>query len=689
MRTTRFVLLTLACALLAGPSFADKRVDDAVAKAEEQIAKGKPEDAVKTIQKLVSQPSAEAFTAAARLQVKLGKVEEAHQSATQAVQQAASATPEAKAAAFATLSQLELLRGTGKDAAANAQKAVEAQASPVALAALARAQVRTGDAPGAVATAEKAVAAGASSADAHEALGEAQLAAGKAAEAHAAFAKALSLDPKMTAARVGSARALLAQNKGAEAVAEARKATEESPNDGEAFAVLGLALLAQGNWNEAISAAQEGKFKNERNVVVLIAVGKIFEDPKGGNPQQATAAYAAAAAIDKDYAPAQIPMCTSLEQQRKYPEALEACRKLGSAPEVQLIIGRVLLRMQNYVEAVGPLKTAAEAMPGNAEVWAMYGTALVQTKQADEAMEAYKKAVGLAPTNLDYQTTYGLVLAMTDKNAEAITVLEKVTASAGYKNTNGFTNLGYAYRNRIGELPEGERPAVANKAVTAYQKALELDAKNAQAALGLGWAASYAKKYDEAIASFAKAMQLEPKMKAEALNGTAWAHYFKKDMAQAKAVGAQAKEAGRNVDGLLKAIDNFEKMGEAAAAAAAAAAFAGEAKGKEEGGCGDLARRLQRGPDKAGAAREMAKCGKAAVEHLIYAVYNDKDFGVRSAAVQSLGAIGDKSVCTNLKNLAANNPYEKTIMTPEEQRLFVAYEDLRKVMRAALAKIGC
>ena len=114
-----------------------------------------------------------------------------------------------------------------------------------------------------------------------------------------------------------------------------------------------------------------------------------------------------------------------------------------------------------------------------------------------------------------------------------------------------------------------------------------------------------------------------------------------------------------------------------------------EEKGKEEGSCGDLARRLQRGPDKAGAAREMAKCGKAAVEHLIYAVYNDKDFGVRSAAVQSLGAIGDKSVCTNIKTLAANNPYEKTIMTPEEQRLFVAYEDLRKVMRAALAKIGC
>jgi tetratricopeptide (TPR) repeat protein len=315
-------------------------------------------------------------------------------------------------------------------------------------------------------------------------------------------------------------------------------------------------------------------------------------------------------------------------------------------------------------------------------VLAMYGTALVQTKQADDAMEAYKKAVALAPNNVDYLTTYGLVLAMNDKYTEAISALEKVTTSAGYKNTNGFTNLGYAYRNA--------EPPQADKAVAAYQKALELDPKNAQAALGLGWAASFAHKYDEAIASFTKAIQLEPKMKGEALNGTAWAHYFKKDMAQAKTIAAQAKEAGRNVDGLVKAIDNFEKMGEAAAKAEAEKAFAQNQKSNDEGGgCGDLARRLQKGPDKAGAARDMAKCGKAAVEHLIYAVYNEKDFGVRSAAAQSLGTIGDKSVCTQLRQLANNNPYEKTIMTSEEQKLFVAYEDFRKVLRAALAKIGC
>jgi superkiller protein 3 len=684
MRTTRIVLLTVACGLLAGPLRADKRVDDAVAKAEDQIQKGKTEEAVKTIQKLISQPSAEAFTAAARLQVRMGKIEEAAASAAKGVELAGAAAPDVKAAALATRSGLDLLRGTGKDAVANAQKAVEAQASPAALAALARAQVRVQD-PAAVASAEKAVAAGASSADAQEALGQALLSVGKPAEAQAAFAKALSLDPRLTAARVGTARALLAQNKGAEAVAEARKATEESPNDGEAFATLGLAQLAQGSWNEAISAAQEGKFKNERNPVVLYAVGKIFEDPKAGNLAQATNAYQAATAVDPDFIPVKVALVTNLERQGKNDEALAEVRKLAVAmpnsADVQFALGRLLLRKQNYVEAVAPLKIAADAMPNSGEVQAMYGTALVQTKQVADAMEAYKKAVALTPNNLDYRTTYGLVLGMNDKYTEGIAELEKVTTSPGYKKSDGFTNLGWVYRN--------VDPPQADKAMTAYQKALELDPKNAQAALGLGWAASYARKYDEAIASFGKAMQLEAKMSGEALNGTAWAHYFKKDMTQAKAIAAKAKEAGRNVDGLLKAIDNFEKMGEAAAEAEARKAFLQNQRSPEGGDLGDLARRLQKGPDRASAARDMAKHGRAAVEHLIYAVFNDRDFGVRSAAVNSLGAIGDKSVCGQLRQLANNNPYEKTIMTPEEQRQFVAYEDFRKVLRAALGKIGC
>jgi hypothetical protein len=72
-------------------------------------------------------------------------------------------------------------------------------------------------------------------------------------------------------------------------------------------------------------------------------------------------------------------------------------------------------------------------------------------------------------------------------------------------------------------------------------------------------------------------------------------------------------------------------------------------------------------------------------------VTSDRDFGNRGAAAQTLGNLGAaaKSTCATLRNMANNNPYEKTIMTPEEQQLFVRYADLQKILRAAVAKIGC
>jgi tetratricopeptide (TPR) repeat protein len=272
---------------------------------------------------------------------------------------------------------------------------------------------------------------------------------------------------------------------------------------------------------------------------------------------------------------------------------------------------------------------------------------------------------------------------MNEKAAEGITVLEKVVAKPGYKNTNGFTNLGYAYRNA--------EPVQAEKSATAYQKALELDPKNAQAALGLGWATTMAQKYDAAIPSFAKAVELDPKLAGEAHNGTAWDYYFKKDMVKAREFANKAKAEGRNVDKLLKTIDDFEKGLARAEDAQKQLQENQRIQAQADTGVDGAARRIMRGSpaDRRAAAAEMARYGKPATQYLIYAVYNDKDFGVRTAALQSLGSIGDKSVCDEVRRLAGNNPYEKTIMTPEEQRLFVAYEDLRKVMRATLAKLGC
>src|SRR6185503_12663030 len=122
----------------------------------------------------------------------------------------------------------------------------------------------------------------------HEARGEALLASGKNDEAVAEFRKALELDPKMNVARVRLASALLAQG----------QATQADAKSAQAFAVLGLAILAENkaNWSDAIAQAQNGRFLNEKDPWVQVAVGKVFEG--GDNLDQAAMAYKKALETD-------------------------------------------------------------------------------------------------------------------------------------------------------------------------------------------------------------------------------------------------------------------------------------------------------------------------------------------------------------------------------------------------------
>ena len=143
-------------ALLASPARADKKLDDAVAKAEDQVAKGKPEEAVKTLQKAAAQtPGSEGQVALCNLQAKLGNFDEATAACAKAKDLSATEPPATKAASLAAVASYHLSLGAAKDALAAAQAAAQAQETPEALATLARAQVRSNDAPTAMKTADK------------------------------------------------------------------------------------------------------------------------------------------------------------------------------------------------------------------------------------------------------------------------------------------------------------------------------------------------------------------------------------------------------------------------------------------------------------------------------------------------------------------------------------------------------
>lgn len=684
MKSTGAVIVALA--LLASPALADKKLDDAIAKSDEQVLKGKPEEAVKTLQKVVDQnpASSEARLAFARLQERLGNFEEAVLQAAKAVEVAT--TPQLRSQALAHLSSLDLLRGSGKDALAHADEGVKAEASAAALAALARAQARVGEAGKALETADRAAQAG-SSGVAHEARGEALLALHRAEEAVAAYRKALEVDPKLNRARVGLASALIVQGKAGEAIAEARKASEVDAKSAEAFAALGRAILAESpkNWNEAIAQAQQGAFLNPKSVIVQMAVGEIFE--AAGNIDQAGGAYRRALEADPGCVPARFGL-TNILSRKDLDGALAEAKKLtaevpGSA-EAHLLLGRLLLRKNDFEGSVPALKKAVEIAPKAAEAWAFLGTAYQYTGESDDAADSYKKAVELDPGSLEYRTTYGLLLGIVKEHEAGIAELKKVVANPAYKKADAWINLGWIYRNTD--------PKRIEESLAAYKKALEIDPKNAQSALGMGWDYSYAKTWDQSIASFEKAMALDPKLAGEAYNGIAWCHYFKEDMTKAKEFMEKARTAGRNVAGLRSSIDRYEK---ALAAGQAAAAKADLQKEQVQADVVDLGALVnQLGSKDVGTRRKAAtnlrELGREAVPYLTPVLRTEPNRGVREAAVRSLTrvGVGSAEACNALKAYQASPNEPPTVATKAELDEWLKEDDFRKrVLKEGIAKV--
>jgi tetratricopeptide (TPR) repeat protein len=676
--------------LIASPARADKKLDEAVAKAEDQVAKGKPEDAVKTLQKAATQtPGSEGQVALGNLQAKLGNFDEATAAYAKAKELSATEPAATKAASLSAVASYHLAVGTAKDALAAASAAAEAQPTPESLSALARAQVRSNDVPAAQKTVEKALAAGASNALAHEAQGVVQASMGLVADSIASFRKAVELDPKLTRARAELASALATSGKGTEAAAEAKKATEADPKSGEAFAALGQALLAENskNWNEAIAQAQQGAFLNPKSPIIQTTVGKIFEG--NGNFEQAVSSYKKALETDPSYSPARLALVKVQDLQGDRKGALAEARKLATEMpnngEAQFLVGRALMRANDYAAAMPVLEKAASLTPGNAEAHALLATAAFFTGKNDQAVAFYKKALDLKPDNVSWRTDYGLFLARNGDLDAAATELKRVVATPGYKDAAGYVNLGYVYRNM--------KPPKLDDSILAYKKALELDPKEEQAALGLAWSYLTAQKYDESIAAYTKAAQMEPKLAADAYNGIGWSYFFKKDMAQAKASAAKAKEAGRLDGRLVEQIDRFEKAVAAGGAdtekAMAEAIKAREAASKVDSMQENL--RSKSGATRSRALRDLVTvlAPAEAVQQLVYYLANDKDWAVRQTAATLLGGLGPaaRPALPYLKQYTA--PCLDTINATKEQlEESMLCGDLRGIAIQAIAKIS-
>jgi tetratricopeptide (TPR) repeat protein len=689
MKSLLASVLTLAA--LAGPAFAykDKKLDEAALKAEDQLKKGKPEEAEKTLQKAATNlNTGEAYLALARLQQKAIGAEPAALSFAKA-QELGPADPEI----LAEVALFTLDTGKARDAFAAAEAAVKAGRTGATLATLALTQVRVNDAATAVKTADEATRLEPTLALAHAARGTSLLATGQSEAAAAAYTKALEREPKLARARVGLAAALIASGKGTEAVSVARQATEDEPKNAEAFAVLGSALYTQNptpaNWSLGIAEAQQGAFLNPKSPMVKFLVGKLFEAQP--NIEQAKQKYQEALEIDPSFAPARVALINmqviSGDLRGAVAEGNKLVQEVPGSGDAWFLLGTAAVRLNDCQKAQEALEQTVRLSPGNAEAHVYLGTCYHMNGKAKEAAAEYKQALDLRPNNLNWRTDYGLFLSRANQDEEAVAELRKVVSDPSYKNVAAWVNLGYAYRNM--------KPPKAEEAVKAYEKALELDPKEVQAALGLGWAYQYTKQWEQAVAAFQKVAQIDPKLAGDAYNGIAWSYYFKEDMAQARAFAAKAREAGRDPRTLMEAIDKYDKA--VNDIEAKKKLLAEQRKQQEQAGGIESVLQNTRSKNPAirmRAAKDLGTSGNPdAVQTLLWMMTRaeEEDWGVKQAAAAAFGnpafgAAGQKAI-PYLRAGSTLNCEAPLSATRQQIEDSLKCEDYRRICRETLAKI--
>jgi Tfp pilus assembly protein PilF len=440
-------------------------------------------------------------------------------------------------------------------------------------------------------------------------------------------------------------------------------------------------------WNDAIGEAQDGAFKNPKNPEIQMIVGKIFE--ADGRFDQAAAAYKKALETDPDFSPARSALINAQFRKGDLDGALAEAKKLAVASpnsgDTQLLLGELLLRKNEFDAAVAPLQKAVQLLPGSANAHAYLARAYHSTGKVKEAVAEYAKAVQSDPSNADLRSNYGLALSQVGQDAQAVEELKKVVASPGYKNTAGYTNLGFVYRSI--EPPRNE------EAVAAYKKALELDAKNAQAALGLAWVYLNAKRYADSIAACKQAMQIDTGLSPACNQTMAWAYLSNKQFKEAREALTAADTAGAGNAKLDALLDRIEKA-PAGADSDAALAEVDQARSAQarlqaqleqidrDTGDSNPSNRIR------GVRSLVAKAGADGVPKLDWMLYNDKSNDVRIEVARALGSLGPaaRKACPRLQAIANELVPPNPMATGDELKEELKRSDLQKACREAVAK---
>jgi tetratricopeptide (TPR) repeat protein len=420
----------------------------------------------------------------------------------------------------------------------------------------------------------------------------------------------------------GLALALAASGQAAPALEAARAAVAAHPHLAEAQAALALAWLAhdpEDKKSEAMAAAHQAAALEAKNPFPQLVLGRVFE--ARGQLDPARSAYGEAATLDPTWPAPRIASLALQLGQGDAPGALAGLQalpeELRRAGEADLLLGRIRAQQGEWPVALLALDRAVVALPGLAEAHAARGAAAYNAGELKLAADAYGRASELEPGRLPYLSAHALHLSYDGRPDEGLAAMLQVTARPDAQTAAAFLQLGGIYRSF--------RPVRVADAVAAYEKALKLEPKNAQALLGVAESYREGRQWARATSAYERVEQAFPHLRGEALLGQAWCYYLSGDDSRAKFYTGLAVRAGADVTEIRQA---FSGPPAASGAALEVAELAERLRSKNAG-------------VQARAANELLALGRPAVAALAAVLQRrGTSLAVRERIVDGLGALG-------------------------------------------------
>jgi tetratricopeptide (TPR) repeat protein len=348
--------------------------------------------------------------------------------------------------------------------------------------------------------------------EAHNNRANAYVRLGRLDDAVIAYREAVTLAPHSSLFHYNLGSALLDKGDFEAAVEQLRTALSLGPSHANTYLNLGLALSGLERNSEALNAYDQAARLDPTNISALsgrgLSLSKLgkFEEALQAQQEAVEALRESGRADDPAYIQIYQHLAEVLANLGRWNEARDVIeeweRRAPNDAAVHYARGVVSDNLDQYEQATQAYKIAVRLMPDFPQALGGLGTDLVRLGQPEAAIGPLEQAIQLDPDNGSLRFNLGLVHKTMNRFADAAQSFQEAV-QLGMETVDAYAELGYS-RLQMGNL---------DGALAAYAKAEERDSHDPIIPQNMGLIFASVGRFQEAIASFRRALELDPNLK--------------------------------------------------------------------------------------------------------------------------------------------------------------------------------